>query len=40
VVLGASDARSVEVTQGLAEGLDIVLSPRPDLLDGELIAPS
>jgi RND family efflux transporter MFP subunit len=39
VVLGASDSKNVEVSQGLVEGLDVVLSPRSDLLDGELITP-
>lgn len=38
VVPGASDGRNVEIVQGLAEGVDVVLSPRADLIDGELIS--
>ncbi|MDQ3812238.1 MAG: efflux RND transporter periplasmic adaptor subunit, partial [Chloroflexota bacterium] len=39
VNLGASDGKNVEIVQGLAEGVDIVLNPRPDFVDGELIGP-
>jgi multidrug efflux pump subunit AcrA (membrane-fusion protein) len=38
VSLGASDARSFEIVQGLSEGTDLVLNPRPDFLEGELIS--
>jgi RND family efflux transporter MFP subunit len=38
VSLGASDGRNVEILQGLQEGMDLVLNPRPDFLDGELIS--
>lgn len=38
VMLGASDGRNVEVVQGLDEGMDVVLNPRGDLLDGEAIS--
>jgi RND family efflux transporter MFP subunit len=38
VVPGVSDGKNVEITQGLVEGLDVVLNPRADLLDGELIS--
>jgi hypothetical protein len=27
----------VEIVQGLQEGIDLVLNPRPDFLEGELI---
>ena len=37
VSLGISDAKSFEVTQGLQEGVDLVLNPRPDFIEGELI---
>jgi multidrug resistance efflux pump len=37
VSLGVSDARNVEVVQGLAEGVDLVLNPRLDFIEGELI---
>ena len=37
VSLGASDTRNIEVLQGLAEGVDLVLNPRADLIDGELV---
>jgi RND family efflux transporter MFP subunit len=40
VSLGASDGKNVEVVQGLTEGVELVLNPRPDFLDGELIARS
>jgi HlyD family secretion protein len=38
VSLGASDARSFEIVQGLSEGVDLVLNPRPDFIEGELIS--
>ena len=38
VGLGVSDGKNVEIVQGLAEGVDLVLNPRPDFLDGELIS--
>jgi len=38
VSLGLSDARNVEIVQGLQEGIDLVLNPRPDYLEGELIS--
>jgi hypothetical protein len=38
VLLGVSDARNVEVLQGLQEGADVVLTPPSDLGDGELVA--
>jgi RND family efflux transporter MFP subunit len=37
VSLGVSDGRNVEIVQGLSEGVDLVLNPRPDFLEGELI---
>jgi HlyD family secretion protein len=37
VSLGISDAKSFEITQGLQEGIDLVLNPRPDFIEGELI---
>jgi HlyD family secretion protein len=40
VSLGASDGKNVEIVQGLSEGVDLVLNPRPDFLDGELISGS
>jgi hypothetical protein len=40
VTLGASDGRNVEIASGLSEGIDLVLNPRPDFLDGELISAS
>ncbi len=40
VATGASDTRNVEVLQGLPEGVDVVLNPRADLVDGELIVGS
>jgi RND family efflux transporter MFP subunit len=40
VSLGASDGKNVEIVQGLSEGIDLVLNPRPDFLDGELISGS
>jgi len=38
VSLGVSDGKNVEILQGLAEGVDLVLNPRPDFLEGELIS--
>jgi multidrug efflux pump subunit AcrA (membrane-fusion protein) len=38
VSLGASDGKNVEIVQGLQEGIDLVLNPRPDFLEGELIS--
>ncbi|MDQ6673649.1 MAG: efflux RND transporter periplasmic adaptor subunit [Chloroflexota bacterium] len=38
VSLGASDGKNVEIVQGLQEGSDVVLNPRPDFLEGELIS--
>jgi HlyD family secretion protein len=38
VSLGASDARNFEIVQGLSEGVDLVLNPRPDFIEGELIS--
>lgn len=38
VSVGASDAKNVEIVQGLQEGADLVLNPRPDFLEGELIS--
>ncbi|HET6317765.1 MAG TPA: efflux RND transporter periplasmic adaptor subunit, partial [Chloroflexota bacterium] len=40
VNLGVSDGKNVEVVGGLAEGTDLVLNPRPDFLEGELISAS
>jgi RND family efflux transporter MFP subunit len=37
VSLGVSDGKNVEIVQGLSEGVDLVLNPRPDFLEGELI---
>jgi len=38
VGLGVSDGKNVEIVSGLAEGVDLVLNPRPDFLEGELIS--
>jgi HlyD family secretion protein len=38
VSLGATDGKSVEIVQGVPEGADVVLNPRPDFLEGELIS--
>ena len=38
VSLGASDGKNVEIAQGLKEGIDLVLNPRPDFIEGELIS--
>jgi RND family efflux transporter MFP subunit len=38
VSLGATDGKNVEIVQGLQEGIDVVLNPRPDFLEGELIS--
>ena len=40
VGLGLSDGKNVEITQGIQEGADFVLNPRPDFLEGELILTS
>ena len=37
VSLGATDGKSIEIVQGLQEGVDLILNPRPDFLEGELI---
>jgi hypothetical protein len=37
VSLGPSDGKNVEIVQGLPDGIDLVLNPRPDFLEGELI---
>jgi multidrug efflux pump subunit AcrA (membrane-fusion protein) len=38
VSLGASDGKNIEIVQGLQEGIDLVLNPRSDFLEGELIS--
>jgi HlyD family secretion protein len=38
VSLGATDGKNVEIVQGVQEGIDVVLNPRPDFLEGELIS--
>jgi RND family efflux transporter MFP subunit len=38
VSIGASDTRSVEIVQGVTEGVDLILNPRADLIEGELIS--
>ena len=38
VSLGATDGKNVEIIQGVQEGIDLVLNPRPDFLEGELIS--
>jgi HlyD family secretion protein len=35
---GVSDGKNVEIVQGLQEGIDLVLNPRPDFIEGELIS--
>jgi HlyD family secretion protein len=40
VSLGLSDGKNTEILQGLQEGTDVVLNPRPDFLEGELISAS
>ncbi|MBV8715199.1 MAG: efflux RND transporter periplasmic adaptor subunit [Chloroflexi bacterium] len=40
VTLGLSDGKNIEILQGLQEGTDVVLNPRPDFLEGELISAS
>ena len=37
VGVGTSDGKNIEIVQGLQEGIDLVLNPRPDFLEGELI---
>ncbi|MGI9146774.1 MAG: efflux RND transporter periplasmic adaptor subunit [Chloroflexota bacterium] len=38
VSAGVSDGKNVEILQGVQEGMDVVLNPRPDYLEGELIS--
>jgi RND family efflux transporter MFP subunit len=38
VTLGISDGKNTEILDGVQEGVDVVLNPRPDFLEGELIA--
>ena len=38
VSTGVSDGKNVEIVQGLQEGIDLVLNPRPDFIEGELIS--
>src|SRR5262249_17492347 len=38
VSLGLSDGKNTEILQGVQEGTDVVLNPRPDFLEGELIS--
>jgi Cu(I)/Ag(I) efflux system membrane fusion protein len=39
VSLGISDGKNIELLQGgVQEGMDVVLNPRPDFLDGQLIS--
>lgn len=40
VSLGTTDGKSVEIVQGLQDGVDLVLNPRPDFIEGELISAS
>ena len=40
VSLGLTDGKSTEILQGVQEGTDVVLNPRPDFLEGELISTS
>jgi HlyD family secretion protein len=40
VSVGLTDGKNTEILQGVAEGSDVVLNPRPDFLEGELISPS
>jgi RND family efflux transporter MFP subunit len=40
VTIGLADAKNLEITQGVDEGVDVVLNPRPDFLEGELISSS
>jgi HlyD family secretion protein len=40
VSIGVSDGKNVEVLQGLQEGIDLVLNPRADFIEGELISPA
>ena len=40
VSIGLSDGKNIEVLQGVQEGTDIVLNPRSDFLEGELISTS
>jgi RND family efflux transporter MFP subunit len=38
VSTGATDGKSIEIVQGVDEGADLVLNPRTDFLEGELIS--
>ena len=38
VNVGATDGKNIEILQGVQEGADLVLNPRPDFLEGELIS--
>lgn len=38
VNLGLSDGKNTEILQGVDEGTDVVLNPRPDFLEGELLS--
>jgi HlyD family secretion protein len=38
VTTGLSDGKNIEILQGVQEGTDVVLNPRPDFLEGELIS--
>jgi RND family efflux transporter MFP subunit len=38
VSVGVTDGKNVEILQGLQEGADLVLNPRLDFIEGELIA--
>jgi HlyD family secretion protein len=40
VSTGLSDGKNTEILQGVPDGADIVLNPRPDFLEGELISTS
>jgi multidrug efflux pump subunit AcrA (membrane-fusion protein) len=37
VSTGVSDGKNIEILQGVQEGIDLVLNPRADFLEGELI---
>ncbi|GAC1329432.1 MAG: hypothetical protein NVSMB2_28460 [Chloroflexota bacterium] len=40
VSLGTTDGKNVEIVQGLQDGVDLVLNPRPDFIEGELLSAS
>jgi len=40
VTTGLADGKNIEILQGVQEGADVVLNPRPDFLEGELISSS